>query len=87
MPLKKTTVLVEEEYLRIIKDAAAREHRPEADYFRDAFHIAALRAQRWSGDWDIPELDFGGPVTEDDVRTTVDEAANRKYNADSDSAA
>ncbi len=74
MVLKKTTVMVDEEYLQIIKEAAAREGRPESEYFREAFRIAALRARRWSDDWDIPVLDFGGPVTEDDVRTAVDEA-------------
>ncbi len=66
--------MVDEEYLQIIKEAAAREGRPESEYFREAFRIAALRARRWSDDWDIPVLDFGGPVTEDDVRTAVDEA-------------
>jgi hypothetical protein len=79
MALKKTTVMVDEEYLNIIKEAAAREGRPESEYFREAFRIAALRARRWPGDWDIPELGFGGPVTDDDVREAVDDAANRKY--------
>ncbi len=78
MALKKTTVMVEEEYLQIVKEAAAREGRPESEYFREAFRIAALHARRWSGDWDIPALDFGGPLTEDDVREAVDEAVNRK---------
>jgi Ribbon-helix-helix protein, copG family len=78
MVLRKTTVMVDEEYLRIVKEAAAREGRPESEYFREAFRIAALRARRWSGDWDIPALDLGGPVTDDDVREAVDEAANRK---------
>jgi len=64
--------MVEEEDLWVVKAAAAREGRPEADYFREAFHIAALHARRWTGDWDIPAFDFGGPVTEDDVREAVD---------------
>jgi hypothetical protein len=81
MVLKKTTVMVDEEDLKIVKEAAAREGRPEAEYFRVAFHIAALHARRWSGDWDIPALDFGGPVTDDDVRAAVDEAAGRKTGA------
>jgi len=59
--------------------AAAREGRPESEYFREAFRIAALRARRWSGDWDIPEIGFGGPVTDEDVRAATEEAANRKY--------
>jgi hypothetical protein len=79
MPLKKTTVMVDEEYLQIIKEAAAREGRPESEYFREAFRLAALRARRWQGEWDIPELGFGGPVTDDDVRIAAEDAANRKY--------
>jgi hypothetical protein len=78
MALKKTTVMVDEEYLQIVKEAAARESRPESEYFREAFRIAALRARRWSDDWDIPVLDFGGPVSDADVREAVDEAVSRK---------
>jgi hypothetical protein len=81
MALKKTTVMVDEEDLRIVKEAAAREGRPEADYFRAAFRIAALHARRWTGDWDIPALDFGAPVTDDDVRAAVEEAAGREGGA------
>lgn len=87
MALKKTTVMVDEEHLRIIKEAAALGGRPEADYFREAFHIAALRARRWTGDWDIPQLDFGGPVSDNDVRHAVAEAANRKYDTPGGNAA
>jgi hypothetical protein len=79
MTLKKTTVMVDDEDLRIIKEAAAREGRPESEYFREAFHIAALRARRWSGEWDIPEFDFGAPITEEDVRAASQEAAHRAY--------
>jgi Ribbon-helix-helix protein, copG family len=62
MALKKTTVMVDEEYLNIIKEAAAREGRPASEYFREAFRIATLRARRWPGEWDIPEMSFGGRV-------------------------
>jgi hypothetical protein len=79
MALRKTTVMVDEDDLRVIKEAAAREGRPESEYFREAFRIAALRARRWSGDWDIPEIGFGGPVSDDDVRAAVAEATDRKY--------
>lgn len=78
MTLKKTTVMVDEEDLRIIKEAAAREGRPESEYIREGLHIAAMRARRWSGDWDIPAFDFGGPVTEDDVREAVGDAIDDK---------
>lgn len=73
MALKKTTVMVDEEDLRAIKEAAAREGRPESEYFREAFHIAALRTRRWGDDWDLPTFDLGGPVTEDDVQRAVTE--------------
>ena len=79
MALKKTTVMVDEDDLRVIKEAAVREGRPESEYFREAFRIAALRARRWSADWDIPEIGFGGPVSDDDVRAAVAEAEDRKY--------
>ena len=86
MALKKTTVMVDEEYLKIIKEAATREGRPESEYFREAFRIAALRARRWSGDWEIPEVGFGGPVSDEDVRAAAEEAANRKYGGSGSSA-
>jgi hypothetical protein len=79
MPLKKTTVMVDEEDLRAIKEIAAREGRPESEYFREAFHIVALRARRWSEDWEIPEFHFGGPVSGDDITEATEEAVNRKY--------
>ncbi|ARQ69613.1 ribbon-helix-helix protein, CopG family [Streptomyces marincola] len=71
MALKKTTVMVDEEDLALVKEAAAREGRPESEYFREAFHIAALRTRRWSEDWDIPRLDFGGPVTTEEIDRAV----------------
>jgi hypothetical protein len=71
MSLKKTTVMVDEQDLALIKEAAAREGRPEAEYFREAFHLAALRTRRWDEDWDIPSLDFGGPVTAEEIDRAV----------------
>ncbi len=79
MPLKKTTVMVDEDDLKAVKEAAAREGRPESEYFREAFHIVALRARRWSDDWNIPEFRFGGPVSDDDVRNATEEAVSRKH--------
>ncbi|MDG4831573.1 ribbon-helix-helix domain-containing protein [Solwaraspora sp. WMMD1047] len=72
MALKKTTVMVDEDDLRVIKEAAARQGRPESEFFREAFHIAALRARRWSGDWDVPEIGFGGPVSDNDAAVAED---------------
>lgn len=74
MALKKTTVMVDEADLALIKDAAAREGRPESEYFREAFHIAALRTRRWEEEWDIPRIDFGRPVTAEEIDETVSEA-------------
>ena len=71
MALKKTTVMVDEEDLALIKEAAAREGRPESEYFREAFHLAALRTRRWDEDWDIPRLDFGGPVSAEEIEQAV----------------
>jgi hypothetical protein len=75
MPLKKTTVLVDEQDLAIIKEVAAQEGRPESYYFREAFHLAALRARRWEKDWDIPRLDFGHPVTPEEIHRAVGDAS------------
>ncbi|WP_280421165.1 CopG family transcriptional regulator [Nocardia carnea] len=74
MALKKTTVMVDEKDLEIIKEAAARQGRPEAEYFREAFHIAALRARRWEDEWDIPVLDLGHPIAAVEVDEVVHEA-------------
>lgn len=86
MTLKKTTVMVDEEHLEIIKEAATREGRPESEYFREAFQIAALRAQRWSGQWDIPELALGDRVDAEDVHSAAEEAVTRKYRRAGDAA-
>ncbi|MEZ0090148.1 CopG family transcriptional regulator [Streptacidiphilus sp. EB129] len=75
MALKKTTVMVDEDDLALIKEAAAREARPESEYFREAFHIAALRTRRWDDDWDIPLLDFGHPVSDVEIHQAVSDAA------------
>lgn len=74
MALKKTTVMVDEDDLRAVKEAAASEGRPESEYFREAFHLVALRTRRWNDDWDIPVVDLGDPVTDDDVKRAVSEA-------------
>jgi hypothetical protein len=73
MSLKKTTVLVDEEDLAVIKEAAAREGRPESLYFREAFHLAALRARRWDDEWEIPRMDFGHSVSPDEIHQAVND--------------
>lgn len=63
--------MVDEDDLALIKEAAAREGRPESEYFREAFHIAAMRTRRWGDQWDIPTFDLGGPIREDDIEQAV----------------
>jgi hypothetical protein len=79
MALKKTTVMVDEGDLALVKAAAARDGRPESEYFREAFHIAALRTRRWPGEWDIPTLDFGGPVAADEIHRAVADATTARH--------
>ncbi|WP_278263158.1 ribbon-helix-helix protein, CopG family [Nocardia sp. AG03] len=74
MALKKTTVMVDEHDLELIKRAAAREGRPESEYFREAFHLAALRTRRWEEEWDIPVLDFDRPISDDEIHDTIHNA-------------
>lgn len=74
MALKKTTVMVDEDDLKLIKQAAAREGRPESEFFREAFHLAAIKSRRWQESWDIPVVDLGRPITEEEIRQTVNDA-------------
>ncbi|GAJ80796.1 hypothetical protein NBRGN_030_00920 [Nocardia brasiliensis NBRC 14402] len=76
--LKKTTVMVDEEDLALIKAAAAREGRPESEIFREAFHIAALRTKRWNKDWDIPTFRSGREWTHDELKQIVHEEIVRR---------
>ncbi|MBF6216102.1 ribbon-helix-helix protein, CopG family [Nocardia puris] len=71
MALKKTTVMVDENDLELIKQAAAREGRPESEFFREAFHLAAIRSRRWQDDWDIPVVDFGRSISADEIDRTI----------------
>ncbi|WP_431949614.1 ribbon-helix-helix protein, CopG family [Nocardia lijiangensis] len=81
MGLKKTTVMVDERDLELIKQAAAREGRPESEFFREAFHLAAIRSRRWRNDWDIPVVDLGRSLTAEeidrDVQDAITDAKNR----------
>ncbi|MFE3194368.1 ribbon-helix-helix protein, CopG family [Nocardia sp. NPDC059240] len=74
MGLKKTTVMVDENDLELIKQAAAREGRPESEIFREAFHLVAIRSRRWQEDWDIPVVDFGRPISDEEVHRSVRDA-------------
>ncbi|WP_327682861.1 ribbon-helix-helix protein, CopG family [Kitasatospora sp. NBC_00458] len=48
MSLKRTTVYVESEDLAVIKEAAAREGRAEAEIIREAIHLAAMSKRTWT---------------------------------------
>ncbi|MFI6045593.1 ribbon-helix-helix protein, CopG family [Nocardia sp. NPDC051321] len=76
--LKKTTVMVDEEDLALIKAAALREGRPESEIFREAFHIAALRTKRWDTEWDIPKINSGRSRTSEEMRQVVHEEIVRR---------
>lgn len=71
MALKKTTVMVDEDDLELIKRAAVRDGRTEAEYFREAFHRAAVRTRRWDEKWDIPVIEFGRPISADEADRIV----------------
>jgi len=73
MALKRTTVMVDEDDLRAVKEAAGREGRSEAELFREAFRLVALRSRRWADGWAIPSFSFGGPLTQDDIDDAVHE--------------
>lgn len=66
--------MVDEADLALVKLAAAREGRPESEYFREAFHLAAMRTRRWDEALDIPVLDYGHAVTADEIDSAVREA-------------
>lgn len=73
MVLRRTTVMVDEEDLRTVKVAAQREGRPEAELIREAFHLVALRSQRWSEEWDVPVFDLVREVTAEQIDAAVRE--------------
>lgn len=74
MALRRTTVMVDEEDLRKVKAAAQREGRPEAELIRDAFHLIALRSQRWDAEWDVPVFDLGRDVSAEEIDAVVRES-------------
>jgi len=71
MALKKTTVMVDEGDLALVREAAVREGRPASEYFRQVLHIAALRTRRWDEEREIPSFDFGHAVTADEVHRVM----------------
>ncbi|MFF2849561.1 hypothetical protein ACFVT5_24975 [Streptomyces sp. NPDC058001] len=42
-------------------------------------NLVTLRSRRWDGDWDIPVVDFGGPVSAEDIDAAVLERVVRPW--------
>ncbi|THA24402.1 ribbon-helix-helix protein, CopG family [Streptomyces sp. RKND-216] len=86
MAMKRTTVMVDEEDLRLVKLAAEREGRPEAELIRRAFHLVAMSTRTWDEPFFEETLDLGGPVRENEIRQGVDDAVNRRRGSGEDAA-
>lgn len=71
MPLSRTTVYVDSDDLRLIKDAARRRGVPEAEIIRQGVHLAAMANREWGEPFFEEPLDLGGPVTREQVRAAV----------------
>ncbi|MFF9404232.1 hypothetical protein ACF1B0_01690 [Streptomyces anandii] len=73
MALKRTNVYAEDGDLLLIKEAAARLGVPEAEIIREGIHRIALAHRVWDEPFvsDEETFDLGGPVGEDEIRTTV----------------
>ncbi|MEU8525931.1 MULTISPECIES: CopG family transcriptional regulator [Streptomyces] len=75
MALKRTNVYADENDLDLLKEAAARLGRSEAEMIREAIHRMAMAHRVWDEPFvsDEETFDFGGPITRDDIRASVSE--------------
>ncbi|GIH69768.1 hypothetical protein Mth01_20210 [Sphaerimonospora thailandensis] len=73
--------MVDEEDLRLVKLAAEREGKPEAELIRRAFHLVAMSTRSWDEPFFERSLDFGGPVREEEIREAVAETVAGKRGA------
>jgi uncharacterized linocin/CFP29 family protein len=73
MGLKRTNVYAEDSDLELIKEAAARVGKPEAEIIREGIHRIALAYRVWEEPFvtDEETYDLGGPVTAEDIRDAV----------------
>lgn len=73
--------MVDEEDLRLVKVAAEREGRPEAELIRKAFHLVAMSTRTWDEPFfpDDLSFDFGGPIRDAEIKQAVSDAVNSKY--------
>lgn len=72
MSLKRTNVYADAEDLALIKDAAKRRGRTEAEILREGIHLAALSYRVWDEPVEWPKVSGGGkPATKDEIRQTV----------------
>lgn len=69
--------MVDEEDLRLVKSAAERTGRSEAELIREAFHRVAMASRRWDEPFFAETFDFGGPVREDEIKDAVTEAVTK----------
>ncbi|MCV7191524.1 ribbon-helix-helix protein, CopG family [Mycolicibacterium brumae] len=80
MTLTSITVTVDEDDLALVKQAAKRERRPEAELIREAFHLVAMRRRLWDTPWHIPTLDFNRALSaEDGQAIVIDEMVRRQH--------
>ncbi|MEN8655186.1 CopG family transcriptional regulator [Streptomyces sp. 21So2-11] len=74
MSLKRTTVYLEEEDLRELKDAAASKGISEAELIREGVRLAIGRNRTWDEPAGLPVFDSGDPSfaehTDDNLRET-----------------
>lgn len=62
MALKRTTVYLEDDDLRALKDAATREGISEAEIIREGVRLAIARHRTWDEPAGLPLLDSGDPT-------------------------
>ncbi|NKY34554.1 CopG family transcriptional regulator [Nocardia speluncae] len=72
MSMKRTNVYADADDLALIKEAAKRRGRSEAEIIREGIHLAALSYRVWDDPDEWPKVSGGGePVTKEEVRRAV----------------
>ncbi|MCP3816608.1 ribbon-helix-helix domain-containing protein [Streptomyces sp. A3M-1-3] len=61
MTLKRTTVYLEDEDLRELKETATRRGISEAELIREGVRLALVRNRTWDEPADLPVFDSGDP--------------------------
>lgn len=78
--MKRTNVYADPEDLALIKQAAERRGVPEAQILREAIKLAAMGARAWDEPLisDDETVDLGGPISANDIRDSIEQAAHTK---------